>query len=433
MKKIRIGNDIRLKLKINGITHLDQSNIKQVRCYLIDTTFGKDEEAACKKHCRRFTREVFPEFYMPTAYNMHGCCPVAYHVNPANVCNYTHFMPDFHEYHWWPGYKGFGIYPDKFERYHQAWHPVPHHEHYEAPYVYGPDRPFEPWYLAESEVLNELNTISCIFPAKDQVRCGVYKLVVVLTLFEQGWGKYNLRTYTVDKGDVFELVDDYTGESGNITIDVDESGTPDNLIDSIDSECVQYTMIANDRMKVGEHDIYNLPYNLYVKLKDGTTMVFDPYDWRFNKLNFTSSDETILTVDQYGTIYTHDITGDADNVPITIRVYSNEDSDVYYEFEVIVKNSNTALKIGFSTAETIGELDIDDLEYYAWNKVDDYIVNNDTDGKYLWLLSAREIDDIKSSGFHVPHDRVGVQPPFYYYRSAAAILSGKMKFVINYK
>jgi len=54
--------------------------------------------------------------------------------------------------------------------------------------------------------------------------CGIYKLVVVLTVFEQGWGRHNLRTYTIDKGDVFELVDDNTGDSEAITINIDDNG-----------------------------------------------------------------------------------------------------------------------------------------------------------------------------------------------------------------
>lgn len=74
--------------------------------------------------------------------------------------------------------------------------------------------------------------------------CGEYKLVVVLTVFEQGWGRHNLRTYTIDKGIVFELVDE-GGESGDIYLDVDDTGASENLIDSIWAEEDEYTIATN--------------------------------------------------------------------------------------------------------------------------------------------------------------------------------------------
>jgi len=70
--------------------------------------------------------------------------------------------------------------------------------------------------IAEGE-----NRIETYFPAQDQRMCGTYKLVVVLVIYESGWGKNNLHTYTIDYGDVFTLVDSGEGASGNVTIDVD--------------------------------------------------------------------------------------------------------------------------------------------------------------------------------------------------------------------
>lgn len=431
MKKIRIGNDIRLKLNISGISRLDQSNIKQVRCYIIDTTFGKDEEEAKKKHARRFTREVFPEFYIPSPYNMHGCGAPAYHVNPANVCCYDRFLPDFHDHHWWPGYRGFGLHPDKFERYHRLWHGMMPIEHFEHPFVTGPDRLPEPWYLADSEVLPTTNTITCMFPAKDQHRCGIYKLVVVLTLFEQGWGKHNLRTYTIDKGDVFELVDDYTGESGNITISVDDSGDRENLLDSIFTESAEYTLLENDIMHIGEYDLNRTSYNLYVIMKDGTKAVFNPYQWNLNELVFSSSDESIVTVDQYGTIYTHELS-EGEVKDAMIRVSNADDNEIYFEFKVTVKDSSDALKIGFSFAETVDDLDLSQFDAYYYTS-NDYTVSNNEDGKYLWIASEKEINNVESSGFYVPMDEPVVRNGYYIYKSAAAILQGDMKIVIKQK
>ena len=222
MRKIRIGNDIRLKLKIktirdqnlegfenfdwNTIDDFDQSNVKQLRCYLINTSFF---ECNCQPECKKHQRIGFPDFYHPTANNIHNCGFPHYHMAPANMCNYDKFSPDFHDYHWWPGYRGFGIYPEHFHEYcgHMHWHGTkpshfyPHCHNHHEPFFHGYDHhgiahckpepfdqwlhpeyvpadvfgkenvvlnhphPYEPYYLADSQVLNEKNTLTCMFPA----------------------------------------------------------------------------------------------------------------------------------------------------------------------------------------------------------------------------------------------------------------------------
>lgn len=434
MKKIRIGNDIRLKLKIDGIDNVTSADIKQVRCYLINTTFGKDQKEAEMKHARRFTREVFPEFYIPSAYNTHCCERPAYHVHPANVCHYDKFLPDFHDYHWWPGFKGFGLHPDKFQRYHRLFDPCCQRlEHYEHPFVTGPDRVSTPWYLTEAEVLNTTNTLSCIFPANEQHGLGIYKLVVVLVLFEQGWGKHNLRTYTIDKGEIFELVDDYTGESGNITISVDDSGDRESVVSSIYVDNYSYTLIDGDTMQIGEFDIDHKMYNIRAILKDGTEAVYNPYDWRLDQFEFESSDESIVSVDRYGTLYAHGLPHGVDQQSASITVFDKYNTDVSYVFNVMVKNSEAVLKIGFSSADDYNDINMNDVHSYDYNQSYDYVINNDADGKYLWIMSQREINNVESSGFYVPMLEPAIKNGFYFYRSAAAVLKGDMKIVIKYK
>jgi hypothetical protein len=85
--------------------------------------------------------------------------------------------------------------------------------------------------------------------------CGIYKLVVVLTVFEQGWGRHNLRTYTIDKGEVFELVDNSKGESGAITLDVDSTGQRESVIKNIYTESDDYTMADDSNLPIGEFDL----------------------------------------------------------------------------------------------------------------------------------------------------------------------------------
>jgi hypothetical protein len=70
MRKIRIGNDIRLRLSIkpneqagfDKIDEMDMSSIKQLRCYLINTSWNRlpDPDKPLP-----FKRVGFPEYYMP--------------------------------------------------------------------------------------------------------------------------------------------------------------------------------------------------------------------------------------------------------------------------------------------------------------------------------------------------------------------------------
>nr|UWG30425.1 MAG: hypothetical protein [Bacteriophage sp.] len=37
--------------------------------------------------------------------------------------------------------------------------------------------------------------------------CGIYQLIVVVETFVPGWGKRQLKTNTIDYGEIFEIVD----------------------------------------------------------------------------------------------------------------------------------------------------------------------------------------------------------------------------------
>ena len=487
MRKIRIGNDIRLKLEIkpntqagfDKIDEFDQSSVKQLKCYLINTCHGgcHDNEPKLKP----FLRVGFPEFYNPTHNNINNAGFSSYHMRPANLCNYDKFEPDFHDFHWWPGYRGFGLHPEHFHDHcchiqhgprpkpsccgFECWEPwqdcchhcEPHFPSCAEPYhpvpepydIYGrpvedhrhPD-PYLPYYLADSQVLNEKNTLTCMFPAVQQKFCGIYKLVVVLTVFEQGWGRHNLRTYTIDKGDVFELVCDESGDSGNIVIDVDDKGNRESVIDSIYTEHNNYRMVTNNDMPVSGYDMDDKQYNIYVTLKDGSQVLYDPYDWRYNKLRFTSGDPDILTIDKDGTIHTHDIEGIEYTVPITIK---DEDSDAVGEFNVTIIAVET-FKMGFSDKDDHLEVSPNDNFLHDYKIKDGvYTVLNPTTGKYLWILTKRKIkyihsvynetEDIAvqlSSGIRVPLTDYVIRQGYFCYRSVAPIQQDSMRTKIKF-
>ena len=271
---------------------------------------------------------------------------------PANVCNYNAFSPDFHDYHWWPGYRGFGVYPERFytcEKHindNYRTNPIDIFgagtDSISSMYINGPV------YLADSQVLPEQNKITCLFPAVQQLMCGTYKLVIVLTVFEQGWGRHNLRTYTIDKGDVFELINDYTGKAGDITIDIDSEDRIGGQISEIYTDTHQYEFAENTSVSFGKLDLNDNEYNIYVTLKDGSTALYNPYDWHFDRLNFTSSNEDLVQISKTGLITIGQVSGIEDQ-SVNIVVYS-EDSQVEYTFRIVVKKLDR-IKIGFSSKQ----------------------------------------------------------------------------------
>ena len=458
MRNIRIGNDIRLKVELkqadgfDNILPLNNSNIKQVRCYLINTSFPKEPTDEDKK---KFRRVGFPDFYRPTAHNINNAGFPSYHMHPANACNYDRFLPDFHDFHWWPGFRGFGIHPEHF------------HDHCGHMFGMGPKpyAPFDehdihPWYLADSKVLANANTISCMFPAMEQKLCGTYKLVVVLITYEHGWGRHNLRTFTLDKGDVFKLVDgenpEECGESGPIYIDVDDKGTKERQIETVfkrDIDC--FYMNADSTMKMGGKDLNQNIYQIVAKLKDGSTVLYNPEHWPFDNLIFESEDPDIVDVDQFGTLYAKSIpwsykekalhymkkfdpfykdesviyNNDGDPRPIgDDSLCANEDThyepdtmvvepdsgmarewpstkiyvklidseDIVCCFTVTVMEMDT-LKIGFDEEDDVAYIDYDDefLKDYSAKAASYTVPNSLLDAGYMWILSQRRIHYIK--------------------------------------
>ena len=485
MRKIRIGNDIRLKLRIepntqagfDKIDEFDQSSVKQLKCYLINTSYFRPSKEVGPKP---FLKVGFPEFYRPSKCNINNAGFPSYHMRPANLCNYDRFEPDFHDFHWWPGYRGFGLHPEHFHDHcPHLWHGPkpkpsccgfncacdPHIEHThvpacEQPYfpenepydIYGcpvadhsHQNPLMPYYLADSQVLNEKNTLTCLFPAVQQKLCGTYKLVVVMTVFEQGWGRHNLRTYTIDKGDVFELVDDETGESGAVTIDTEDnefaSGKRENVYKSIYTDLELYTIASGTITKIGSSDAGGVDYNIYAVLKDGSTVIYNPYDWHFTELKFTSSNPDVVSVDKYGTLTAHEIDSLKKEVIITV---SDIDNNIEYQFTVIVKYMDS-IKIGFNLADDIDQMSANNVSMLNYRVKDGkYSVPNPENGRYLWIFSQRRIQYIKSvedndeiaaelsSGFRVPMTNAVIKDGYFCYRSAAPILAGNMNIKIKF-
>lgn len=399
---IRIGNDIKIKFTLRGPYGYDKVNVKQMRCYLVNAAFENlPEEQNPHKH---FPFEPFPQFHAPSKYAVKGCGHPHYNGLPYNICGYsTNFCSDFHDYHWWPFYSGFGTRPDRFTDCHR---PIPDKK--------GPS--FDTVFLAPSIVEEEDQKASAFFPACEQVLLGPYRLIVVLVVWDQGWGRNNLHTYTLDYGIMFNLVDDETGMDGNIIIDGDtgevEGGTIKKLYFAQDDIYVN----MNSNISLGEYDIRQNLYDLYAVLDNGSTINYRYDLWQNNKLEF-SSDDPIVDVTYEGKLVINE--GDQNDIAV-ITVKDAEDG-AKAQITVHINNANLFEYIGFANTEKAYELNFDSVDNEGRNlftAVKDLNgnqhVENFNTGYYLWIISKDPIKDVNCHLLDVPLAEVQMIGEGYY-------------------
>ena len=190
MKKIRIGNDIRLAVDLRKqvIGEADDTfAVRQVTAYLVNTTKIAEYKTKLeeRKHfVGRFPREPFSHNYDTTPWCLCGCGMPTWNVNPV--------------------YSGFGTQPyGKLDKELQEIADVVQ-------------------YKAACQATAQQNIINIYFPAKDQLATGEYKLVLVASVYAPGYNVENLKTIQVDVPEVFELVE--TTEEGidtGVTISTD--------------------------------------------------------------------------------------------------------------------------------------------------------------------------------------------------------------------
>lgn len=193
MKQVVMGTDIRLQFTLDDLSEFDRTSIKQLRCYVI-----RKEDI----QYINLDNYGYPQYYSPTDYDLMytSCC--RYNWLPYNqyVYNCGMFGP-IDDYRYFPAYNGFGVNSKQFK--------------------IVPDK-----YLASSRVINDTNTIEMYFPAQDQKDFGKYIVLIVVTVYQPGWGSNNLRTFTINKGVQFEIVDGNDTEQGNTN---NQQGKPSNI------------------------------------------------------------------------------------------------------------------------------------------------------------------------------------------------------------
>ena len=182
MKQVVLGTDVRLQFTLDELSDYDVTSIKQLRCYVI-----RKEDIQYID----LDNYGYPQYYSPTDYDLAYTSCMRYNWLPYNQEVYTGGMfGPIDDYRYFPSYNGFGVRSKQFK--------------------IVPDK-----YLAASRVLSDQKKIEMYFPAQDQRNFGQYIVLIVVTLYEPGWGTNNLRTFTINKGVQFELIDALPDSSDN--------------------------------------------------------------------------------------------------------------------------------------------------------------------------------------------------------------------------
>lgn len=413
MQRIRIGNDVRLNLTLRGPRTYDQANIKQLKCYLINTSMLDyfPVDCFCCKHvhgcgCVK-DRCGHPKYHALPHCRYYDCCHNDfYHHDCCHDC-FHHCSHDFHcmlDPHGCNPAAGPGVLPPKYNKPYDAVNCCACEDF---------------TYLAYSRVLPKANSIQCYFPAKDQMFCGVYKLIVQAMIYEPGWGRTDIHTYTMDYGDVFQLVDDKTGASGDITIDADTDDIENKNIIAIRIKTKDLAMYGNTKLNLGEKDVRDHKYVIEVDLENGSTVEYNPSNWPYETIEFMPMKSDVIEIDQStGTIHSFEqdetnstivtataknngvkatfnitvIGGDYDYIGyLPVRPFSKEMEDDYrYHFdrddqEFENDEQENVTKVGVGHVDTNLLTKSKDLSKGV-------TIENDIDGQYLWIVTRRPIE-----------------------------------------
>lgn len=180
-----MGTDIRLQFTLDELSDYDATSIKQLRCYVI-----RKEDIQYID----LDNYGYPQYYSPTDYDLVYTRCHMYNWLPYNQEVYTSGMfGPIDDYRYFPAYNGFGVRSKQFK--------------------IVPDK-----YLAASRVIGGSKQIEMYFPAQDQRNFGQYIVLVVITVYQPGWGSNNLRTFTINKGVQFEIVDEYKNNEEDLQL-----------------------------------------------------------------------------------------------------------------------------------------------------------------------------------------------------------------------
>lgn len=276
MKRIRIGNDIRVQTSLHDLNDFDITSIKQLRCYFIP----------------QYDSYTTPttDTYDPMQYTICNCGKPKYNVFPCNID-----AP-----HWFCGYNGFGVNSKRF--------------------IHVDNK-----FLAPSRLLAEQNRIEAYFPAKAQHQIGEYKFVIVLTIYQPGWCEDNLRTITLDEGVIFALTSDDRDTDTDTIIDLD--------IAYIKSITVpdKFKLENELQINIGKLDYNDVPYIITLNYSDGSNKSVTASEFN-NLLNTSIDGNSGISIDKNGQITRTDKFKD---INTEITYYLKEDPSIVATMQVV--------------------------------------------------------------------------------------------------
>lgn len=269
MKRIRIGNDIRVQTSLHDLNDFDITSIKQLRCYFIPQGDSYTTPTT--------------DTYDPMQYTICNCGKPKYNVFPCNMD-----AP-----HWFCGYNGFGVNSKRFVH-------------------------VDSNFLAPARLLAEQNRIEAYFPAKAQYQIGEYKFVIVLTIYQPGWCENNLRTITLDEGVIFALTNDDRDPDHSTTIDLDIT-----YAESID---VPDKLYLYKTLDLGETDEKLTKYDVTIGYSDESTRKLTSDEFSEYVRTTVVNNIGTIRVKNDGQIINDDIYSYVDaNVTYSLRKGYNED------------------------------------------------------------------------------------------------------------
>lgn len=268
MKRIRIGNDIRVQTSLHDLNDFDITSIKQLRCYFIP---------------QGDSYTTPNDTYDPMQYTICNCGKPKYNVFPCNMD-----AP-----HWFCGYNGFGVNSKRFVH-------------------------VDSNFLAPARLLAEQNRIEAYFPAKAQYQIGEYKFVIVLTIYQPGWCENNLRTITLDEGVIFALTNDDRDPDHSTTIDLDIT-----CAESID---VPDKLYLYKTLDLGKTDEKLTKYDVTIGYSDESTRKLTSDEFSEYVRTTVVNNIGTIRVKNNGQIVNDDIYSYVDaNVTYSLRKGYNED------------------------------------------------------------------------------------------------------------
>lgn len=223
MKKIRIGNDVIVRVKLSQFNTDDKLKIKQLRCLFIQTNSDIKDNRKVK-------------YYESSDY-AYGCCGCPKYNYP--ICNYcTTSCPVIQE-----------CSSNKCEE------PDEMSKKFKDLYKDA--------YQADIKIFDDY--IEAYMPANDQI-VGQYNVIFIAAIYKQGWGTDNIKYATIEEGALFEIVNQNgEGVTKNGVVDLTREETPEQVVEYIIPTSSELFVTAGTKYTFGGVDDRQNTYSFTFK------------------------------------------------------------------------------------------------------------------------------------------------------------------------